>query len=117
VAVTGYPEDLVDLQRRLVQAWKDLEELNRLLPWSAEPAEAWTSPHPVLQSDGTLAQKEFPASPGYSEEQSARVKELRAQITELGLALHAHEYWTHKSGKGPAMLALRNAVEADMQAG
>jgi hypothetical protein len=111
MASFSFPDDLLDLQQRLHQAWGDLAVLGKTLPWSAEPMEGYTSRHRTLDPvTGEPRFKEFPPSPGYTEEQSAEVRRLYALIGELSPQVTTHAYWTMV---GPGTLVdARSALKA-----
>ncbi|MFD3516261.1 hypothetical protein [Streptomyces sp. NPDC058657] len=107
-----FPPALLDAQTRLHQAWADLEELGKTLPWSAEPAEGYTARHRTPDPDtGELRYKEFPESPGYTEEQAAERERLYALIGELSEEVRGHAYWESLAGSGD-LVAARSALKA-----
>lgn len=120
MASFDFPDDLLDAQTRLHQAWHDLETLGRTLPWSAEPMPGYTSKHRTLDENGELRFKEFPASPGYTEEQSAEVKRLRTLIGELSGRVRGHAFWETLAGSGnlvDARSALKNVTRDRIETG
>ncbi|WP_432072667.1 hypothetical protein [Streptomyces wuyuanensis] len=102
-----FPDDLRDAQLRLHQARSAYRALCRELPWSVEPAEGWTGEEGHYSS----YRREFPESPGWSEEQRAEEARLRELVLTLSIEVSTHPYWAALTGPDvvKARMALKHA--------
>ncbi|MEU6979639.1 hypothetical protein [Streptomyces sp. NPDC046371] len=97
-----FPEDLLDLQRRLHQARHDFGALCATLPWSVEPNPGWPGtkhPHTDEITGGR------PESPGWTEEQKAEHGRLLALWQELSIKVGCHPFWAEQPKDGALVLA------------
>jgi hypothetical protein len=110
VADYDFPDDLRDAQLRLHQARSAYRALCRELPWSVEPAEGWTGEEGHYSS----YRREFPESPGWSEEQRAEEARLRELVLTLSIEVSTHPYWAALAGPDvvKARMALKHAEHA-----
>lgn len=100
-----FPDDLRDAQLELHQAQAEYRALCRRLPWSVEPEPGWTSEKQMLNERVVS----FPASPGYTAEELARVDEFRRRILDLSVTVSTHPYWTSlTAGVVDARMALKH---------
>lgn len=115
VADDDFPDDLRDAQLRLHQARSAYRALCRELPWSVEPAEGWTGEEGHYSS----YRREFPASPGWSEEQRAEEVRLRELVLTLSIEVSTHPYWAGLDGPDVvrARMALKHAGGGSSGAG
>lgn len=107
MADDDFPDDLRDAQLRLHQARSAYRALCRELPWSVEPAEGWTGEEGHYSS----YRREFPESPGWSEEQRAEEARLRELVLTLSIDVSTHPYWAALTGPDvvKARMALKHA--------
>lgn len=107
VADYDFPDDLRDAQLRLHQARSAYRALCRELPWSVEPAGGWTGEEGHYSS----YRREFPESPGWSEEQRAEEARLRELVLTLSIEVSTHPYWAALTGPDvvKARMALKHA--------
>ncbi|MFE7758340.1 hypothetical protein [Streptomyces sp. NPDC057429] len=84
-----FPEDLRDAQLALHETWAAYQHFATALPWSAESMPGWEGKE-QLRSDYRSSK---PDSPGYTEEQRARVADYRARLVELSTAVSEHPFW------------------------
>lgn len=105
-----FPDDLRDAQLRLHQVRSAYRALCRELPWSVEPAEGWTGEEGHYSS----YRREFPESPGWSEEQRAEEARLRELVLTLSIEVSTHPYWAALTGPDvvKARMALKHAEHA-----
>ncbi|MFI1466131.1 hypothetical protein [Streptomyces wuyuanensis] len=105
-----FPDDLRDAQLRLHQARSAYRALCRELPWSVEPAEGWTGEEGHYSS----YRREFPESPGWSEEQRAEEARLRELVLTLSIEVSTHPHWAALAGPDvvKARMALKHAEHA-----
>ncbi|MFG2676993.1 hypothetical protein [Streptomyces sp. NPDC048445] len=109
-----FPQDLRDAQLALHEARAVSEEYARTLPWSAEPLPGWESDKQLHTTYGSSK----PDSPGYTEEQAARVAEYRARVLELSATVMTHPYWgTLTDDVLAARMALKHAHEQPAEVG
>ncbi|MFE7775640.1 hypothetical protein ACFU5O_17410 [Streptomyces sp. NPDC057445] len=94
MAEFDFPDDLRDAQLRLHRARAEYQALCRTLPWSVEPAEGWTA----VEGQYSGYRRDFPATPGYTDEQKTEVARLRALMLELSTEVTTHPYWATVSG-------------------
>ena len=90
MAETPFPDDLVDLQKRLHQARAGYSALCRTLPWSVVPLPGWAGeehPHTGVVTGGRED------SPGYTKEQTAEEKRLWDLVRDLSIAVSTHPFW------------------------
>ncbi|MFE3152347.1 hypothetical protein ACFXJ6_37830 [Streptomyces sp. NPDC059218] len=103
-----FPQDLLDTQVALHEIHAAYEKYARSLPWSAEPMPGWEGDkhlHSTYRSH-----KED--SPGYTEEQAAKVAEFRARLLELSTTVATHPFWaTLSEDVVTARMALKHAHE------
>ncbi|MFI8944091.1 hypothetical protein [Streptomyces syringium] len=107
-----FPSDLRETQIRLHRANAEYEALARELPWSVEPMPGWSTQTTPNARDTVIATR--PPSPGYTEEQKAEVKRLRALLLELSTRVGTHPFRDSvgKDQVHDARMALKHAHEA-----
>ncbi|WP_331757113.1 hypothetical protein OH782_41835 (plasmid) [Streptomyces sp. NBC_01544] len=103
-----FPQDLRDAQIALLEARVAYEQYATTLPWSAEPMPGWESDRQLHSN----YQSGKPDSPGYSDEQAAKVAEFQARLLELSMTVSTHPYWsTLSEDVVAARMALKRAHE------
>lgn len=115
-ATFPFPQDLLDAQVALLEARAAYEEYARALPWSAVPMPGWEAEKQLH----TTYRSTRLASPGYTEEQAAEVKRLRARLVEISATVTVHPFWesVDRESLVAARMALKRAHEpADTEAG
>ncbi|MGY3676438.1 hypothetical protein [Streptomyces sp. TE33382] len=100
-----FPQDLRDAQLALLQTRAECEEYARTLPWSAEPMDGWEAEKQVHSSYRPAKQD----SPGYTDDQAARLAGYRHRLLELSTTVMTHEYWASLSG--PDLVKARTALQ------
>ncbi|MEV1052428.1 hypothetical protein [Streptomyces sp. NPDC049887] len=107
MAEYDFPDELRDAQLRLHRARSAYRALCRELPWSVQPAEGWTGEEGHYSS----YRREFPESPGWSEEQRAEEARLRELVLTLSIEVSTHPYWADLEGPDvvKARMALKHA--------
>lgn len=105
MAEYDFPDDLREAQLRLHQARSQYRALCRTLPWSVGPAEGWTA----VEGQYSGYRRDFPATPGYTEEQKAEEIRLRRLVVELSVEVSTHPYWA--TLEGPAVVDARAALK------
>ncbi|MCX4967187.1 hypothetical protein OHA98_20895 [Streptomyces sp. NBC_00654] len=93
-----FPPNLRDAQLALLRIRDECEECGRTLPRSDEPM------------DGSPSKE---ATPGYIEDEAARLAEYRNRVLELSTAVMTHPYWETLSGpdRAESRTALKHAHE------
>ncbi|MDI9886150.1 hypothetical protein QMZ92_17625 [Streptomyces sp. HNM0645] len=106
-----FPDELRDAQLRLHRARSAYRALCRELPWSVEPAEGWTGEEGHYSS----YRREFPESPGWSEEQRAEEARLRELVLTLSIEVSTHPYWAALEAPDvvKARMALKHAEDGN----
>ncbi|MFI2241120.1 hypothetical protein [Streptomyces chrestomyceticus] len=89
-----FPDDLLAAQRALQQATSDLHALQKRLPCSVEPADAF---HDSRES-GYWRDRQREASPGWTDEEKAEETRLREHRLELATTVVTHTFWSTLSG-------------------
>lgn len=105
MAEYDFPDELREAQLRLHRARSAYRALCRELPWSVEPAEGWTGEEGHYSS----YRREFPQSPGWSEEQRAEEARLRELVLTLSIEVSTHPYWA--ALEGPDVVKARMALK------
>ncbi|MCZ7458826.1 hypothetical protein [Streptomyces sp. WMMC940] len=105
MAEYDFPDELRDAQLRLHRARSAYRALCRELPWSVEPAEGWAGEEGHYSS----YRREFPESPGWSEEQRAEEARLRELVLTLSIEVSTHPYWA--ALEGPDVVEARMALK------
>ncbi|MFB7076438.1 hypothetical protein [Streptomyces sp. NPDC056308] len=100
-----FPQDLCDAQAALHETRTAYEQYAKALPWSAEPMPGWESDK-QLHSNYVSGK---PDSPGYTEEQAAKVRDFQARLLELSTTVATHPYWETLSG--PDLVKGRTALQ------
>ncbi|MFF1916154.1 hypothetical protein ACFVYE_32125 [Streptomyces sp. NPDC058239] len=111
-----FPQDLLDAQIALHETRAAYEEYAKTLPWSAEPMPGWESDKQLHSN--YISSK--PDSPGYTEDQHAKVARFRARLLELSITVSTHPFWDSVDVGDcvDARMALKHAREpADSPAG
>ncbi|WP_432095705.1 hypothetical protein [Streptomyces sp. bgisy100] len=101
----AFPDDLVTAQQQLDQVRAELSAFLATLPWSVEPAPGFRQ----TKEDGYWSSRERPESPGWTEDDQARVKELRHRELGLTETVLTHDFWSSLSG--PDRVAARTALK------
>ncbi|MFF8784775.1 hypothetical protein [Streptomyces sp. NPDC015125] len=91
---TDFPDDLVQLQRQVHQAYADLKTFLDQHPDPPEPIDGWHD----KPGEGYWRERRREASAGWSSEDKARVIELRQRLHDLIPQLHTHPHWGTLSG-------------------
>ncbi|MFD9607137.1 hypothetical protein [Streptomyces sp. NPDC059970] len=104
-----FPQDLRDAQISLHETRAVYKQYAKTLPWSAEPMPGWEG-EKQLHSEYRSGKAD---SPGYTEEQAAKVANFRARLLELSITVSTHPFWdsVDVGGRVEARMALKHAHE------
>ena len=108
--MNDFPDDLIQLQRRLHQANADLRAFLHAHPEPPEPINGWHD----KPGEGYWRNRQRAASDGWSSEDKQREVELRARLHELIPQVHGHPHWATLSGPGlvKARMALKGTGDS-----
>jgi hypothetical protein len=111
VAAYDFPDDLLQAQRDLNQVRADLEALNKQLPYSVEPMEAWQRP----EGYWLATPRAYPDSPGWSEQEQKEVAALREKERDLTAVILTHAFWSEVAApeRPDARSQLKHALERE----
>ncbi|MFE6687706.1 hypothetical protein ACFVFQ_14640 [Streptomyces sp. NPDC057743] len=107
-----FPQDLREAQLELHQVQSALADLYRRLAWSVEPLPGWTH----TKENGHFFETERADSPGWTDEEQARVAELRARQLALAERVVTHDFWSGCDDAPAARSALKHLHEREEQA-
>ncbi|NUH42873.1 hypothetical protein HUF15_40340 [Streptomyces samsunensis] len=93
-----FPTDLLTAQEDLHQVAHTLAALHDRLPWSVEP-------HPGFSDPERWRPRQRPATDGWTEEDQAEVRQLRARQRELSITVVTHPFW--QTLEGPDLVTAR----------
>ncbi|MER5937017.1 hypothetical protein ABT121_06785 [Streptomyces sp. NPDC001928] len=86
-----FPSDLLAGQEELHQVRAELSALLKRLPWSVVPLDGFSD-------DNGWRKVERPASPGWTEDDQAKVEKLRRREHELAVFVSGHRFWSATAG-------------------
>ncbi|MFD4862720.1 hypothetical protein [Streptomyces atratus] len=104
-----FPQDLLAAQLALHETRAAYERYAKTLPWSAEPMPGWEG-EKHLHSEYRSGKAD---SPGYTEEQAAKVARFQERLLELSIAVSTHPFWdsVDVGDRVEARMALKRAHE------
>lgn len=102
---TDFPDDLVQLQRDVHAANADLRAFLHAHPEPPEPIHGWHD----RPGEGYWRERRRDPSDGWSDEDKARVVELRQRLHDLIPKVHGHPHWDTLSG--PELVKARMALK------